>query len=391
MKYNNKYQKKMKRNILVSICAISLLFSGICQDMTAQSRRDKEQTYILETPYDVAKLTPPQGKKIKNVILMIGDGMSLMHMYSAWTANRGKLNLDNSQAVGLSKTYCADKLITDSGAGGTALATGYKTNYHHVGVDPDGKPLKSLSTLAGEKNLGTGIVVTCRLWDATPADFCCHNINRDAESEIVTDYVNCGVDFVFGGGSKLFENRADGRNLFNELKAKGYQTPRSWDELAKINDGKVFCITDTVDTPVPAERGDLLARASMKAIDMLSKNENGFFLMIEGSQLDDYGHFNDLDMLMQEVHDFDRTVGKVFEWAAQDGETLVVVTADHETGGLTLVDGDLKEGRIVGKFSTGGHSGVMVPVYTFGPGYENFTGIFENTDVFWKIKKLLNL
>lgn len=391
MKYNNKYQKKMKRNILVAICAVSLLFSGICQDMTAQSRRDKEQTYILETPYDVVKLTPPQGKKIKNVILMIGDGMSLMHMYSAWTANRGKLNLDNSQAVGLSKTYCADKLITDSGAGGTALATGYKTNYHYVGVDPDGKPLKSLSTLAGEKSMGTGIVVTCRLWDATPADFCCHNIDRDAESEIVTDYVNCGVDFVFGGGSKLFENRADGRNLFNELKTKGYQTPRSWDELAKINDGKVFCITDTVDTPVPAERGDLLARASMKAIDMLSKNDNGFFLMIEGSQLDDYGHFNDLDMLMQEVHDFDRTIGNVFEWAAQDGETLVVVTADHETGGLTLVDGDLKEGRVVGKFSTGGHSGVMVPVYTFGPGYENFTGIFENTDVFWKIKKLLNL
>ena len=114
-------------------------------------------------------------------------------------------------------------------------------------------------------------------------------------------------------------------------------------------------------------------------------------MMVEGSQLDDYGHYNDLGMLMQEIHDFDRTVGEVMKWAAQDGETLVVVTADHETGGLTLVDGDLQKGEIICKFSTNEHSGVMVPVYAFGPGSEKFTGMMENTDIFWKIKKLMNL
>lgn len=381
----------MKRRFLWIAGAALVLLSGLLPEANAQSRRDKEQTYVLTTPYTVEKITPPTGKKVKNVILMIGDGMSLMHMYSAWTANRGHLWLDNSQTTGLSKTYCADKLITDSGAGGTALATGHKTNYHMVGVDPDGKPLESLATLANKKGMSSGIAVTCRLWDATPADFCCHNVDRDAEAEIVTDYVDCGVDYVFGGGSKLFENRADGRDLFKELRDKGYQTPRSWDELAQIEKGKVFCVTDTTDTPVPAVRGDLLARASLKGIDLLDQNPNGFFLMIEGSQLDDYGHFNDIDLLMQETHDFDRTIGRIFEWAARDGETLVVVTADHETGGLTLVDGDLNEGRIVCKFSSGGHSGVMVPVYAFGPGHENFTGIFENTDIFWKIKNLLQL
>ena len=113
--------------------------------------------------------------------------------------------------------------------------------------------------------------------------------------------------------------------------------------------------------------------------------------MIEGSQIDDYGHFNDIDLLMQEVMDFDKTVGRVFEWAAQDGETLVVVTADHETGGLTLIDGDLQTGEVKVKFSTNGHSGVMVPVYAFGPGAAEFTGIYENSDIFHKIKKLLNL
>lgn len=376
---------------LIHYLFVVLVISILPIHVSAQARKDKEQTYVLEQPYEVTKIVAPKGKKVKNVIFMIGDGMSLMHVYSAWTANRGKLFLDNCQTVGLSKTYCANKLITDSGAGGTAMATGQKTNYHSVGVDTLGYPLKSLVDLAADQGKATGIAVTCRLWDATPADFCCHNKDRDAEAEIVADYVNSNVDYVFGGGAKLFENREDGRDLFKELRAKGFQTPRNWDELAGIKKGKVFAVPYAVDTPLPAERGDLLARASLKGLELLNQNKKGFFMMIEGSQLDDYGHFNDLDLLMQEMYDFDRTIGAVYEWAAKDGETLVVVTADHETGGLTLIDGNLKEGRIVCKFSTNGHSGVMVPVYAFGPGSQEFTGIYENTALFDKIKELLNL
>lgn len=372
-------------------CLLTVLIGLLHVGANAQDKKDKEQTYIMECPYEVQNITPPQGKKVKNVILMIGDGMSLMHMYSAWTANRGKLYLDNCQAVGLSKTYCANRLITDSGAGGTAMATGQKTNYHSVGVDTLGHPLKSLVDLANAKGKSTGIAVTCRLWDATPADFCCHNVDRDKEEEIIADYVNSPADYVFGGGARLFENRKDGRNIFQELNEKGYKTPRSWNELDTIRSGKVFAVPYPADTPIPAERGDLLARASLKGIELLDQNKNGFFMMIEGSQLDDYGHFNDLNLLMQETHDFDRTIGAIYKWAAKDGETLVIVTADHETGGLTLVDGNLKEGKIVCKFSTGGHSGVMVPVYAFGPGFQEFTGIYENTDIFNKIKKILEL
>ena len=127
----------------------------------------------------------------------------------------------------------------------------------------------------------------------------------------------------------------------------------------------------------------------MKGISLMNQNKNGFFMMIEGSQLDDYGHFNQLDLLMKETLDFDQTVGEVMKWAAKDGETLVVVTADHETGGLTLVNGNKEEGRVECCFSSKDHTGAMVPVYAFGPGAENFTGIFENTDVFKKIKKLM--
>ncbi len=376
-------------NKLISLLTLGAIMLPL--PAVAEKGRDKELTYIMENPYEVELIKSPEGGKVKNVILMIGDGMSLMHVYSAWAANKGKLYLENAPVVGLSKTYCLDKLITDSGAGGTALASGKKTNYHSVGVDGNGEPAKSLVEYAKDKDMSSGIAVTCRLWDATPGDFCCHIVDRDNEDGVMADYVNTKADVVIGPGWSKMINRADGRNLFEELEAKGYRITRSLADLDKVDEGKVFCVTDSFDTPMPAVRGDYLAKASLKAIDIMNKNPNGFFLMIEGSQLDDYGHFNDLDLLMQEVHDFDRTVGAIFDWAAKDGETLVVVTADHETGGLTLVDGDLNEGKIVCKFSTGSHSGTMVPVYAFGPGAENFTGIFENTDIPKRILELLNI
>lgn len=348
------------------------------------------QTFTYEHPYAVEKLQAPKGKKVKNVILMIGDGMSLMHVYTAWAANRGKLWLENALATGLSKTWAVKKLVTDSGSGGTSLATGVKTVYHAVGVDPEGKPLTSLVDVAKELGKDAGMAVTCRLWDATPCDFCCHNIDRDKEEELVGDYPTSGVDFVFGGGAQKFTNRKDGRDIFKELQKKGYHVSHTLDDFfAYDKNSRIFAVPYDKDTPLPDERGDLLARASMKGISLMNQNKNGFFMMIEGSQLDDYGHFNQLDLLMKETLDFDQTVGEVMKWAAKDGETLVVVTADHETGGLTLVNGNKDEGRVECCFSTKDHSGAMVPVYAFGPGAENFTGIFENTDVFKKIKKLM--
>lgn len=374
----------IKRTIIASIAA------AITTTAAAQFN-SPAQTYVFDKPYKVEKITPPKGKKVKNVILMIGDGMSLAHMYTAWTANRGQLWLENAQYTGLSKTWCTNRLVCDSGSGGTALATGQKTCYHAVGTDPQGNPLTTLCDLAKAKGKSAGIAVTCRLWDATPCDFSCHNLDRDKEQELIGDYPTSGLDYAFGGGAKYFTNRADGRDIFKELEANGYHVSRTWDDLAAWKSGKVFAVPYDVDTPLPDERGDLLARASLKGIELLNQNRNGFFMMVEGSQLDDYGHFNQLDLLMKETLDFDQTIGKMMKWAAQDGETLVVVTADHETGGLTLVDGNKDEGKVTCCFSTKSHSGVMVPVYAFGPGSEQFSGIMENTDIFKKIKALMKL
>ncbi|MDY4410388.1 MAG: alkaline phosphatase [Prevotella sp.] len=374
----------VKQCCIAAIAALASLQAG------AQSAA-KLQTYTLPQPYKVEKIAAPKGKKVKNVILMIGDGMSLMHIEAAWTVNRGHLWLENAQATGISKTPASNRLITDSGSGGTSLATGYKTRYHAVGVDPDGKPLKSLVDYAKGKGLSAGVAVTCRLWDATPMDFLSHNIDRDNEQELLAGMVKSPVDYVFGGGAKYFLHRDDGRNLFDELQQKGYHISRTFDDLLQVKSGKVYCVPYDVDTPLPDERGDLLARASLKGIDLLNQNKKGFFMMIEGSQLDDYGHFNQLDMLMKETLDFDRTIGRVMQWAANDGQTLVVVTADHQTGGLTVLGGDVNNGTVIGNFSTTDHSGTMVPVYAFGPGAEQFTGFMNNTDIFWKIKKLLKL
>lgn len=375
----------MKHKILF-LSVILAMATGL-----VQAQNSEMQTYVMQHPYKVEKLSAPKGKKVKNVVLMIGDGMSLMDVYAGWVANRGQLWLNNAQYTGLSETQCANKLITDSGAGGTALATGHKTNYHSVGVGVDGKPLESLITLAKRKGKDAGMAVTCRLWDATPADFCCHNIDRENEQDLVADYVESNVDYVFGGGAKYFTSRDDGRNIFDELEAKGYHIAKTWEDLKNWNTSRVFCVPYEVDTPLPDERGDLLARATIKGMNLMNQNKNGFFMMVEGSQLDDYGHFNQLDMLMKELHDFDRTVGEVMKWAANDGQTLVVVTADHETGGLTLHGGSIEEGRIEAKFASNGHTGVMVPVYAFGPGAELFSGFMDNTDIFWKIKKLMKM
>jgi alkaline phosphatase len=344
------------------------------------------QTFQMPRPYAVERIAGQASQdRPRNIILMIGDGMSLSDMYTAWTANRGRLNIENCQVVGLCKTDSADRLITDSAAAATAFATGRKTDNRRLGLDAGGRPRPSILEIAGRQGLSTGLVVTCNILDATPAVFVAKARDRYQWEEIAAQYVASGVDFVCGGGRRDFEKGKNGRDLVQELAARGYRLPRTVAELEKIDAGRVFALMADDDLPHARERGDVLSRAAVKAIDLLSRNGRGFFLMIESSLIDRAGHGNSLDWLMDEVHDFDRAVGKVLQWAAKDGGTLVVVTADHETGGWTLLGGDIASGRVQGRFSTDSHSGVMVPVYSFGPGAGNFTGIFDNTDLFTKM------
>jgi alkaline phosphatase len=381
----------MKKISIYTLLVLVFILSGTNLFAQYEQIKDDKLNFTNETPYKTVSVNPVAGEKVKNVILMIGDGMGLTQISTAWVANRGDLNLTKMPSTGLARTYAANKLITDSGAAGTAMATGQKTTYHSVGVDVNGNALPSLTDLANAKGLSTAVVVTCGLTDATPAAFCANNADRNMEEELAADFLDCNVDFILGGGRDKFNKRADGRDLMKEMEEKGYQVTRSWDETSRINSGKVFAVLEDGQLPMAEKRGEIWQHASLKAIEMLSKNEKGFFAMLEGSRIDDCGHWHDIPKLMSEIFDFDQTIGKVLQWAEKDGETLVIVLADHETGGLTLLDGSIENGIVTGHFSTGGHSDIMVPVFAYGPQSEQFVGVYENTEIFKKISEILNI
>ncbi|MGQ7871002.1 alkaline phosphatase [Sunxiuqinia sp. sy24] len=380
------------KKVFSLLAGVVLLISVQAQNTYESSNREVECFAKGTEVYPVKSIKPTTGKKVKNVILMIADGMGLSHYSTAWIANKGHMNIENCMYSGLVKTYCANKLITDSGAAGTAMATGQKTNYHAIAVDVNNNELNSLTDLSIEKGLATGIVVTCGLTDATPATFCANNPDRDEEEELATDYLNCGVDFIFGGGRNKFHNRkSDTRDLVSEMKAQGYAVCNTLEETLATQNNKVFAVLEDGQLPLANKRGDLFLKATEKALDVLGTNKKGFFAMVEGSRIDDCGHWNKLQELVEEIGDFDRTVGQVLEWAEKDGKTLVVILADHETGGLSIVGGDISKGEITGSFANKGHSGILVPVYAYGPQSFQFSGLMENTEIFGKIKTILNL
>lgn len=365
------------------IIALATLAAG-CGNKAAES--EKVTSYTCPTPYETVEVAQPaKGKTPKNIIFMIGDGMGLEQVSTAWTANRGKLNMEKMPYVGLQRTYCLNWLVTDSAAAGTALATGSKTNKGMIATLPDGTELNSMMDLAQSVGKRTGVVVVCRLNDATPATFCCNDPDRDEAEAITADYLNCGVDFIAGGGMDYWRTeRTDGRDIFAEIGQKGYNTYESVEALMDAEELPVAAVLAPLELPsaLSGERGDMFRQMTAKSLEMLSKdNEEGFVLMVEGSCIDDWLHANRVDAAVEEILDFDRVVGDVLQWAEKDGETLVVVTADHATGAMTLLWGDIAAGTVEVNFANEGHNGMMVPFFAYGAGAEKFDGVMENAEL----------
>ena len=385
------------KKLILTLFAVCLALCAFAQEETDISRnrskyandqfRDDDQYTVVE-PYQTVTVGPARKGKIKNVIVMIGDGMGLEQVSCGWVLNGGHLNLDNFPVTGFSRTYATDRLVTDSCAGGSAIATGVKTRYGYMGVDPDGNPVPSLLRLAQQKGKKTGIAVTCRINDATPLDFVGASLDRDDEQVNAAQYVDSGVDFLTGGGIQFWRNRDDGRDLVKEMTDRGYTFVDNDEDLLKIHEGKVLGLFAPLEMEPALDRGPVLEDCAMKAIELLD-NKKGFFLMIEGSSIDDWCHRQKVGYMAEELFDFDRTIGKVLKWAEKDGHTLVVVTADHSTGGLTLLGGSLEERNVKVHFSTKGHNGILVPVYAYGPHADEFSGIYENEELFRKISALM--
>ena len=315
---------------------------------------------------------------------MIGDGMGLTQISSGMYANDNSTALEQFDYIGLSKTASFDKLITDSAASGTAMATGTKTNNKVLGISPDNIHQKSILEICKEKGYKTALIATSSIVHATPASFYAKENSRYNYENIALQLRNHNIDIFIGGGSKYFTTRKDKRNLINEMSE--YKFIKSLDELEKSISTKFGYFT-YFDEPPSILNGrpanlDLITRT---VLNKLSLNKSPFIVVIEGSQIDWGGHDNDTKMVLSEFIDFDSAVKEALEFAKNDGNTLVVVTADHETGGMSLNGGEINNVNI--KFNTKSHTGTMVPVFSFGPSSETFSGIYENTQIFYKLRE----
>ncbi|MBN2273878.1 MAG: alkaline phosphatase [Bacteroidales bacterium] len=328
----------------------------------------------------------------RNVILFIGDGMGLSHIYAAYTRNKGVLNIMKCPYTGFSMTHSASAYITDSGAGGTALSCGEKTYNGAIGMGTDTLPCKTILEYAEEKGMSTGLIATSAITHATPAAFIAHQRSRALYEDIAADFLKTDIDVFIGGGGKHFTRRSDSADLTEQLKNKGYDVIMYPSSIPDLHSDKVAIFTAPDHNPRMSQgRGSMLPDATEKAMSLLGKNDTGFFLMVEGSQIDWGGHNNDIDYIIEELIDMDEAVGKALAFAGKECNTLVIITADHETGGLVVTNGNFSEGTVNVKFTSTGHTGVMVPVFAYGPGAEKFSGVYENTDIFNKLMNLLKI
>ncbi|GAB5551447.1 MAG: alkaline phosphatase [Saprospiraceae bacterium] len=345
------------------------------------------------TPKTADSLSGPRsGKKAKNIILMIGDGMGLTQISAGLYSNNNKLNLEQFTDIGLHKSYSSDNLITDSAAGATAFASGEKTYNGAIGVDPDTNRLITILEEAEARGMATGLIATSTIVHATPASFISHVKSRQMYEEIAAQFLDTEVDYFVGGGKKYFDRREnDDRNILKELEDKGYQVSHFVEKdfnKIQIDPNKNFAYLTSDSDPLMVSQGrDYLEEASTRGVDFLDQRdqEKGFFMMIEGSQIDWGGHANDSDYIISEMIEFDRTIGAILDFAKKDGETLIIVTADHETGGYAINPGS-KMGNIIPGFTTDYHTGALIPVFAFGPRSELFSGIYENTAIYHKMK-----
>lgn len=325
------------------------------------------------------------GPAPKNIILLIGDGMGIGHVTAArcgGPGQEGRLTIDSMPVTGFSITYSANSMVTDSAAAGTALATGTKTNNGTISMTPDGKNLRSILKVARDMGKSTGVISTTSIVDATPAVFYANALNRGLGEDIAAQLVASRVNVALGGGKSNFipesagGKRKDGRNILEEAKKRGYDVFDTADAMAKSNSDRMIGLFDFGPNSVPS-----IADMTSKAISVLSKNNKGFFLMSEGGLIDPNAHGGNAGGVVRETLMFDDAVRVALDFAKKNADTLVVVTADHETGGLAVHQGDEQNPKFTGHFVSGGHSANMVPIYAFGPGAELFGGTHDNTEI----------
>lgn len=368
---------------------------------------DSGKTLAIGSPTAEATLLPQLADaKVRNIILFIGDGMGLSHLTAARINSLGpdgRFHLDRMPVTGLVTTHAIDNLITDSAAAGTALASGVKTTNGSIGVDSSGASHPTILETARDAGMATGLVTTTYITDATPATFAAHVRNRSMKDEIALQLLNARVNVLFGEGDHFYPKsdarsvRKDNVNPLALAKELGYTIVENKGALDSTKANFLLGLfpdltTDRMKSGLqsPAQTPSL-AELTAKALEVLNRNDKGFFLMVEQEGVDMGSHVNREDYFIHHLNRLDEAVKVGLDFAARDERTLVLVTADHETGGVNIIGGAQKKKKVKLAWATDRHTGQPVPLFAYGPHALRFTGLKDNTEIPKIVAELLRL
>lgn len=320
-----------------------------------------------------APVPQPGAEAPTRVIFIVGDGVGLAQWSVLRLGTEGPLAVERLPEVGLVDTRCACGRTTDSGAAATAYASARRTQYRFVGMAPDSTPLETVLEAAARRGLATGLVTTTHVTDATPAAFAAHVASRYDRFTIAAQMAAQDIDVLLGGGYRYFARRPDGRDLVREL-GERYTVVRTPAELRALDLGRTTRLlglfADSTTYGQPGVRPTLPEMAHA-ALAVLDRDPDGFFLLLESEDTDDVFHDTlSVAGVLPSLRELDATIAVALEYQARQPETLIVVTGDHETGGLGVVV--RRDGTLATQYSTTNHTAGMVPVFAGGPGAERF-------------------
>ncbi len=340
-------------------------------------------------------------KEPLNVILMIGDGMGLAQVSTTFYFKDGPSNFSRFEDIGFSITSSKSHKVTDSAGGATAMSTGHKSYNRAIGVTTDSTALPTILEQLGGRGYLTGLISLTSITHATPAAFYAHVTDRDMEEDIAAQLVEAPVDFFAGGGLKFFNRRSDGQDLYGKLERQGVRmdsTGLTGPLLPGHRHG--FLLAEEGLPSKLAGRGDFLKEATDLVLDQFSKSESGFFLMIEGSYIDWGGHDRNPELMVSEALDFDQVLGVALDYVESHRNTILIVTADHETGGASVGKAyhtDASSGRkteipdsVAVYFNTNQHTAELIPVFSKGVGSDKFRGTYQNNEIYNRLMDLLD-
>lgn len=328
---------------------------------------------------------PQQEKSPKSIILIIGDGMGPAQFTAARILRGSEFQSGRLPVSGLVRTRSANSVLTDSAAAATAYATGVKTDNRMLGVDPNGFSHPTVLEIAEARGMATGLVTTTDFWDATPAAFASHVKDRREAKSIASQMLRHDIDIIASSGVEKFG--VEGNPPLPELaRDNGYTLVGTAEELETAKGSQVLAVfrSSALDVDSPDIRLPALAAW---AIERLSKDPDGFFLLLEHEGTDSTAHNGATALFEISVRSLDETVGVALEFVNRHKDVLLIVTGDHETGGLQI-QGPVAEPLQL-KWTTGGHTAQPVPIFSQGPGSGNFSGLLDNTDVGRKLLALV--